>query len=206
MPAKHPANEKQTRCAPGSNSTPAGTFAAALQEQALGMLNACFDAALITTAAGTIHLVNTACCDLLGYCEQELLGKPADIIWAASGTHADTTKKPLLSAPPKKMFLSRQVGKLHGKIRYRKTYFQKGGETKGRGAELLHEFIKQFSSTILLRGGTMPATSVRTINKEARDRDYIDHHKSLYEQANRLREARINVSKNEKTERCSPIT
>ncbi len=49
-------------------------------------LEACFDAAIITSPAGTILQANTACLNMLGYCAEELIGTDLGFLYASPGS------------------------------------------------------------------------------------------------------------------------
>ena len=51
--------------------------------QAGHVLEACFDAAIITSPGGTILQANTACLNLLGYCAEEIIGRALDCLYAS---------------------------------------------------------------------------------------------------------------------------
>jgi len=51
------------------------------------ILDACFDAAIITDLEGIILQANTGCQKMLGYCAEELLGRSADFLYASPDSH-----------------------------------------------------------------------------------------------------------------------
>jgi len=60
-------------------------------QQICQILEACFDAAIITDLDGIILQANTGCQKMLGYCTKELLGRAADFLYASPGRYTCTT-------------------------------------------------------------------------------------------------------------------
>jgi PAS domain S-box-containing protein len=87
MSIKQPANNRQKA---GARVQPEKTGLDSAPQQACQILDAWFDAAIITDSDGIILQANTACRNMLGYCTKELIGRAADFLYASPGNSSLT--------------------------------------------------------------------------------------------------------------------
>lgn len=80
MSIQQPANKKHKAAIHGR---PGKSGLDPALHQACRLLEAWFDAAILTDPGGIILQANTACRNMLGCCTEELIGKPADFLYAS---------------------------------------------------------------------------------------------------------------------------